>query len=139
MRSHLETFVRQFSGLEIVFRVDNDVENTVTRLADEMLVAPDQGIEVLRPPKDQDLELVVGHKFLQIAVHRAQADVGQALAYLVVDLVRRRMRLVVLDGVPNNFKLSGIPRLYAFFGHGYAAKSSANDFCTSGESTTLAR
>jgi hypothetical protein len=49
------------------------------------------------------------------------------------------MRLIVLDGVPNDFKLLGISRLYACFSHDYAAKSSASDFCTSGASVTLAR
>jgi hypothetical protein len=49
------------------------------------------------------------------------------------------MRFVVFNGVPDDFKLPGISRLYACFRHDYAARSSASDFCTSGRSVTLAR
>lgn len=138
MGSHLEALVRQLGGCELIFGVDNDVENAVARFADEMLVLPDQRIEVLGAAENENLQLLFRDELLQVSVHGAQTDARQTLAHLVVDLVRGRMRFVVFNGIPDDFKLPSISRLYACFGHDYAARSSASDFCTSGRSVTLA-
>jgi hypothetical protein len=139
MGGNFESFVRQFGGLELVFRIDDPIEYAVTSLADEMLVPPDQRIEMLRAPEDENPQFFICNQFLQIAVNRAETDVGELLAHLVVDLVRGRVRLVALNRIPDNFELSCVSRLCARFRHGYAAKSSAKDFCTSGVKATWTR
>lgn len=139
MGGDFETFVRQLGRLEIVFRIDDHIEHAVTSFADEVLMPTDERIEMLRAPEDENLKFFVGNQFLQIAVNRAETDVGQLFAHLIIDLIRGRVRLVALNGMPNNFELPCVSRLCARFRHGYAAKSSAKDFCASGVNATLTR
>ena len=91
MGGNFETFVRQFGGLELVFRIDDHIEHAVTNFADEVLMPPDERIEMLRAPEDENLKFFIGNQFLQIAVNRAETDVGQLFAYFIVDLVGGRV------------------------------------------------
>ena len=107
MGSYFESLVRQFDGLNLSLVIDQHVVNTITALADKMLVPFDQRIEMLRTPAHQYLKLLIGDQFLQIAVNRSKTNIRQFFAYPVIDLVRSRMRLVFPHCVPNDFKLFG--------------------------------
>src|SRR4030095_13211154 len=138
MGSHLETFVRQFGGLYLFLAIEQDVINAVAAFADEMLMPLHQRIEMLRAPAHQNLKSLIGDQFLQVTINCSETDARHFLAYLFVNLIRRRMRLIILDSVPDNFKLFGFSRLFSRFGHSRFARSSARDFCTSRARTALA-
>lgn len=130
MRRHLEAFVGQFGGFDLFLTVEQNVVNAIAAFADEMLMPFHKRIEVLRASAHQDLKSLVDDQFLQVAINRPKADARQFLADLFVNLVRRRMRFIILDGLPDNLKLFSSSRLFSRF-HSQFARSSARDFCTS--------
>ena len=60
MRSHFESFIGQLDRCYFFLRIDQHIEYPGAALANEMLVALDQRIEMLRAADHQDLQLVVG-------------------------------------------------------------------------------
>jgi len=60
MGRNLESSVRQSSRRDIVLGVDQNIEHPAALFADEMLMALDERIEMLRAAKHQHLELFVG-------------------------------------------------------------------------------
>ncbi len=60
VRGYFESLVRQFDGLNLSLVIDQHVVNTITALADKMLVPFDQRIEMLRTPAHQYLKLLIG-------------------------------------------------------------------------------
>ena len=102
VRGYFKSFVRQFDGLDLSLVVDQDIVNAIALLANKMLVSLDQRIEVLRAATHQYLELFIGDQFLQVAVNRSETDVRHLLSHPIVNLICRRMRFVVLHGIPNN-------------------------------------
>jgi hypothetical protein len=60
MRGDFKALVRQFDGRDLSLMIDQDIVHAVALLANKMLVALDQRIEVLRTTAHQDLELFVG-------------------------------------------------------------------------------
>ena len=138
VRGYFESLVRQFDGLNLSLVIDQHVVNTITALADKMLVPFDQRIEMLRTPAHQYLKLLIGDQFLQIAVNRSKTNIRQFFAYPIVNLIRGRMRFIVLDGVPDDFKLPGGSCFFPLLRHLQAARSSARDCCASGVRTARA-
>ena len=117
MGCDFESPMRKSSRLDLVLRINQDIIYLAALFADKMLVAFDQGVKMLRSPQHQHLELFVCNQFLQVAINRPETNVGQALADFIVNLIRRRMRAVVLDRFPNNFQLFGVSWLLIYFGH----------------------
>jgi len=117
MRGYLEALVRQFDGLDLSLIIDQDIVHAIAALANKMLVALDQRIEVLRTTAHQDLDFFVGDQFLQITINRSQADVRHSLSHPIVNLIRRRMRFVVFEAIPNGLQLLGIPSVFARLRH----------------------
>ena len=76
VRGHFETFVRQLGRFDLSLLIDHHVEYAIAALADEMLVALQQWIEMLCPAEHQHLQFVIGNQFLQIAVNGAETDMG---------------------------------------------------------------
>ena len=76
-----------------------------------MLVRPHERIEVLRAPESQHLQFAFTDKLLQIPVDSCQADVWQSATDFEKNLIRGGMRGLILDGLPNYFKLFGISLL----------------------------
>ena len=138
VRGDLESPVRQSSRFDLVFGVDQNIKNLATLFANEMLMAFDQRIEMLRASQHQHLELFVSDQFLEIAINRAQAHVGQTLAHLIINLIRSWVRFVVLDRLPDNLKLFRVPLLPIHLRHNYAVRSSTKDFWVPGSRTALA-
>ena len=66
---------------------------------------------MLRATPHQDLKFFVGYQFLQVPVNRPKADRRQFLAHLIIDLIGGRMRLILLDGLPDDAQLFGISSL----------------------------
>jgi hypothetical protein len=117
MRGHSEAFVRELGRRDLSLTIDHHVENPIAVLTDEMLVARNQRIEMLRSAEDQHLQFIIGHEFLQIAVNGAETDAGQLLPHPIVDLIGGGMRRVVFDSAPDQFELLGISGLTAQLGH----------------------
>jgi hypothetical protein len=138
MGGDLESPVRKSSRLDLVLRVDQNVVYLPALFADKMLVALDQGVEMLHPPQHQHLELFVRNQFLQVTIDGSEAHVRQTLADFVVNLIRRRMRTVVLDRFPNNFQLFGVSWFLIDFGHNYVVRSSVKDCRVAGSMGALA-
>src|SRR5918996_1198417 len=109
MRRNLEPCVRKSSRLNLVLRVHQNVEHLTTFFADEVLVALDQRIEMLRASQHQDLKLFVRNQLLQVTVNGPEAYVGQTSAHLVIDLIGGWMGGIVFDCIPDNFQLLRIP------------------------------
>lgn len=84
--SYFESFVGELDRLDLFLLIDHDIEHAVTALANKMLMARDQRIEMLRPPEDQHLQLVIGNQFLQITIDRTQTDTRQLFPHAIVDL-----------------------------------------------------
>ena len=127
MGRDLKSPVRKSSRLNLVLRVDQNIVDLTALFADKMLVALDQRVEMLRAPQHEHLELFVRDQFLQVAIDGSKAHVGQTLPDFVVNLIRRRMRVVVLDRFPNNLQLFGVSWFFICFGHNYAVRSSIKD------------
>jgi hypothetical protein len=138
MGCDFESPVRKSSRLDLVLRIDQNVIYLAALFTDKMLVALDQRIEMLRAPEHQHLELFVCNQFLQVAIDCSEANVGQALADFIVNLIRRRMRAVVLDRFPNNFQLFGVSWLLIYFGHNYVVRSPIRDCRVPGSMGALA-
>jgi hypothetical protein len=117
MRGHSEAFVGEFGRRDLSLVIDHHVEDPIAALANEMLVASNQRIEMLRSAEHQHLQFLIGHEFLQIAVDGAETDAGQFFPHSIVDLIGGGMRRVVFDSVPNQFELLGISRWTAQLGH----------------------
>lgn len=60
MGGDLESSVRQSSRRNIVFGIDQNIEYPAALFTDEMLMALDERIEMLRASEHQHLELFVG-------------------------------------------------------------------------------
>ena len=116
VRGHSEAFVMEFGRRDLSLVIDHHVEDPIAALADEMLVASNQRIEMLRPAEHQHLQFIIGHQFLQIAVNGAETDTGQFFPHPIVDLIGGGMRRVVFDNVPDQFELLGISGLTAQLG-----------------------
>ena len=138
MGGDLESPVRQSSRRNVVLRIDQNIEYTAALFTDEMLMALDQRIEMLRASQHQHLELFVCDQLLQIAINSTQAHVRQTFAHLIVNLIRSRMRFVVLDRLPNNLQLFRVSWLLIHLRHGYVVKSSTKDCRVSGSMIALA-
>jgi hypothetical protein len=138
MGRDFESPVRKSSRLDLVLRVDQNIIYLAALFADKMLVALDQRVEMLRASQHQHLELFVCDQFLQITIDGSKADVRQTLADFIVNLIRSRMRVVVLDRFPNNLQLFGISWFLIDFGHNYAVRSSIKDCRVSGSMGALA-
>jgi len=117
VRGHSEAFVGEFGRRDLSLMIDHHVENPIAVLTDEMLVAPNQRIEMLCPAEHQHLQFIIGHEFLQIAVNGAETDAGQLFPHSIVDLIGGGMRRVVFDSAPDQFALLGISGLTAPLGH----------------------
>src|SRR5215475_6170226 len=102
MRSDLEPRVRQSSRRNIVLLVDQNIEHAAALITDEMLMALDERIEMLRASEYQHLELFVGDQFLQIAINGSKAYVGQTFTHLIVNLIGSRVGIIAFDRLPNN-------------------------------------
>ena len=83
--------VRQSSRRNIVLRVDQNIEYPAAFFTDEMLMALDERIEMLRAPQHQHLEFFVGDQFLQITIDCPKTYVRQTFAHFIVDLIRSRV------------------------------------------------
>ena len=118
MRSDLEPRVRQSSRRNIVLLVDQNIEHPAALFTDEMLMALDERIEMLRPSEHQHLELFVGDQFLHIAINGAKADIGQSFTHLIVNLIGSRVGIVAFDRLPDNSQLLRISWLSIYVRHG---------------------
>ena len=76
-----------------------------------MLVRVHERIEVLCARESQHLQFAFTDKLLQIPVDSCQADVWQSATDFEKNLIRGGMRGLILDGLPNHFKLFGISLL----------------------------
>ena len=92
VRGHFESIVGELDRLEFPLLIDHDIEHAVAALANKMLMAREQRIEMLRPPEHQDLQLFIGNQFLQITIDRTQTNVGQFFPHPIVDLIGGGMR-----------------------------------------------
>jgi len=117
VRGHSEAFVGEFRRRDLSLMIDHHIENPIAVLTDEMLVAPNQRIEMLRPAEHQHLQFIIGHEFLQIAVNGAETDAGQLLPHSIVDLIGGGMRRVIFNSMPDQFELLGISGLTAQLSH----------------------
>lgn len=113
MRGYLKSFVRQFDGSYLFLVIDQNIINAIAVFANEMLMPFHQRIEMLRTATHEYLQFLLGNEFLQIPINRSEADGRQLLAHPLVNLNRGRMRLVVLDGVPNDVELLGLSYLFS--------------------------
>jgi len=134
MGRNLESSVRQSSRRDIVLRVDQNIEYPAALFTDEMLMALDERIEMLRASEHQHLELFVGDQFLQVTM----AYVGQTFAHLIINLIGSRVGTIVLDRLPDNLQLFRISWLLIYLSHGYAVRSSTKDCRVSGSMTAFA-
>ena len=55
VRRHSEAFVGEFSRRDLSLVIDHHIKDPIAALADEMLVASNQRIEMLRPAEHQHL------------------------------------------------------------------------------------
>ena len=138
MGSDLESAVRKSSWPNIVLGVDQNIEDPAAFFTNEMLVALDQRVEMLRASQHENLELFIRDQFLQVAIDGSEAHVGQTLADFVVDLIRRWMRIIIFDRVPNTLQLFGVSWFFVYFGHNYAVRSSIKDCRVPGSMSALA-
>ena len=138
MRSDLEPCVRQSSRRNIVLQVDQNIEHPAALFTDEMLMALDEGIEMLRASEHQYLELFVGDQFLQIAINGAKAYIGQTFTHLIVNLIGSRVGTIAFDRLPDNSQLLRISWLSIYVRHGYVVRSFTKDWRVSDPMTVLA-
>jgi hypothetical protein len=138
MGRNLESSVRQSSRRDIVLRVDQNIEYPAALFTDEMLMALDERIEMLRASEHQHLELFVGDQFLQVTIDGSKAYVGQTFAHLIINLIGSRVGTIVLDRLPDNLQLFRISWLLIYLSHGYAVRSSTKDCRVSGSMTAFA-
>jgi hypothetical protein len=138
MRSNLESCVRKSSGSNLVLRVDQNIEDPAALFTDEMLMALDERIEMLRASQHQHLELFVSDQFLQITIDGSKAYVGQTFTYFIVNLIGSRMGIIVFNGIPDNLQLLRISWFPIHLRHDYAVRSSTKDCRVSGSMTALA-
>lgn len=117
MRSHLEACVWKFSGLDFISGIHQNVKDAAAFLADKMLMARHERIEMLRPADHQYLQFFIYNKFLQVAVDGSEAYARKSFPYPGVDLVGGWMGGVILDGVPDYFQLLGISWFLFQFSH----------------------
>lgn len=116
MGSDRKALVRQGRRKDLFRTIHEDVKYAATFFADKMLMTLDEGVKMLRSPDGQDLQLFFSNELLQIPIDGSQTDVGHFFSDLLVDLVCRRMRSLVFDGLPNNFKLLCLSaRLFHFW------------------------
>jgi hypothetical protein len=105
MGSDLEACVWKFSWLDFISRGHQNIKHAAAFLADKMLMACHEGIEMLRPAQHQYLKFFVCNEFLQVSVDGPEAYVWKAFAYPRVNLIGRRMGAIILDGLPDYFEL----------------------------------
>jgi hypothetical protein len=79
MGRDLESSVRQSSRRNVVLRVDQNIEYPAALFTDEMLMALDQRVEMLRAPQHENLELFDRDQFLQVAIDGSEAHGGSGL------------------------------------------------------------
>ena len=137
MGSDLESAVRS-SRRNIVLRVHQNIEHPATLFTDEMLMALNQRIEMLRASQHQHLEFLVRHQFLQITINRPEAYVGQTFAYFIVNLIGGRVGIIVLNRLPDNLQLFRISWFLIYLRHDYAVRSSTKDCRVSASMAALA-
>jgi hypothetical protein len=138
MGRNLESSVRQSSRRDIVLRVDQNIEYPTALFTDEMLMALDERIEMLRASEHQHLELFVGDQFLQITINRPKAYVGQTFAYFIVNPIGSRVGIIVLNRLPDNLQLFRISWLLIYLRHDYAVRSFTKDCRVSASMAALA-
>jgi hypothetical protein len=102
VRGYFKSLVWKFYRLDLPLVIDQDVVHAIAQLADKVLVPLDQRIEVLRTAAHEHLELFVGDQFLQVTINCPKANTRQFLSHSIINLVRRRMRFVVLNRIPND-------------------------------------
>src|SRR5580765_3108795 len=105
MGGDLESPVRQSSRRNIILRVDQNIEHPAALFTNEMLMALDERIEMLRAAQHQHLEFFVCDQLLQVTINRTKAHVRQTFAHLIVNLIRSRVGLIVLNRLPDNLQL----------------------------------
>ena len=105
MGGDFESSVRQSSRRNIVLGLDQNIKYPAALFTDEMLMALDERIEMLRAAQHQYLELFVGDQLLQVTINRTEAHVRQTFAHLIVNLIRSRVGLIVLNRLPDNLQL----------------------------------
>src|SRR4029453_13335543 len=127
MGGNLESSVRQSSRRNIVFGVDQNIEYPAALFTDEMLMALDERIEMLRASEHQHVELFVGDYFFQIKINGSKAYVRQTFAHLIVNLIGSGVGIIVFDRLPDNLQLFCISWLLIELRHGYAVRSSNKD------------
>jgi hypothetical protein len=138
MGRDLESSVRKSSRPNLVFCVDQDIEYPAALFTDEMLMALDERIEMLRASQHQHLEFFVSDQFLQITINRPKAHVRQTFAHFIVNLIGSRVGIVVLNRLPDNLQLFRISWLLIYLGHDYTVRSSTKDCRVSASMAALA-
>ena len=133
MRGDFESLVRQFDGLYFLLIFEHNVIDAIAAFTDEVLVLLHQWIEMLRSAAHQDLQLVIGYQFLQIAIDCAETNGWQFLPHPVVNLICGGVRLVMFNCFPNDLQLFGFPQIFPRLRQAQVDRSSTRDFCTSGE------
>lgn len=114
MRSDLKSSVGKSSWPNIVLRVDQNIVHPAALFTDEMLMAFDERIEMLRASQHQYLEFFGSNQFLQITIDGSKAHVRHTLAHFIVNPVRSRMGVIVFDRLPDNLQLSRISGLLIY-------------------------
>jgi hypothetical protein len=117
MRCDFKSPVRKSGRLNLVLRVDQNIVYLAALFTDKMLVSFNQRVEMLRPSQHKHLKLFIRDQFLQVAIDGSEAHFWQSLADFIVNPIRRWMRVVVLDGLPNNLQLFGVSWFLIDFGH----------------------
>ncbi len=102
MRADLEANMGEFSGPDLIIRIQHNIEYPTALFANEMLMPFHQRVESLRASEHQYLEFLVRYQLLQVAINGPQAHIGQSLSDLVINLVCRRMRGIILDRLPDH-------------------------------------
>ena len=65
----LKSSMRKSRRLDLVFRIDQNIVDSPALLADEMLMALDDRIEMLRASQHQHLEFFVCDQLLQVTIN----------------------------------------------------------------------
>jgi hypothetical protein len=106
-----ETLIRKTVQKLPLVRVQVDVIDLIAILADKVLMFGNKRIEMLRAADSDHLKPALPDKLLQISVYGAEADIGESASNLQENLIRRRMRCLVLHRIPNKFQLLGLSLL----------------------------
>jgi len=108
VRGNFESVVGEFYGFNFTLLFDEDIVYAIALFTDEMLMPFNERVEMLQASEYQHLELFVNDEFLQISIDGSQANIGKLLSDPVINLIRRGMGAVVLNGIPDNFQLFGL-------------------------------